>query len=87
MSNMLDYLVREKLSSEDLSALKSSKIFMRESSPDNEEENTCHRIDELYPPVEIFRSLRLPVIKWDGKSEWSDTSPQGDLSAICIPFV
>ncbi|KIJ58355.1 hypothetical protein HYDPIDRAFT_119620 [Hydnomerulius pinastri MD-312] len=77
--DLVDYLVRKgpSLTSEDLSALKSSEIFMRESCQSNEEENTRHRADELYPPVDIFRRLRLPVIEW--KSEWKDTSPEAQL--------
>ncbi|KAI6152579.1 hypothetical protein BKA82DRAFT_4013016 [Pisolithus tinctorius] len=50
-----------------------------ESFQSNEEENSRHCADELYPPVDIFRSLRLPVIEWNAKSEWSDTSPQARL--------
>ncbi|KIJ08708.1 hypothetical protein PAXINDRAFT_182233 [Paxillus involutus ATCC 200175] len=79
--DLVNYLVQEvpSLASGDLSALKSSEIFMRENFQSNEEENTRHRADELYPPVDIFRSLRLPVIEWSGKSEWSDTSPQAQF--------
>ncbi|KAI6101856.1 hypothetical protein F5141DRAFT_1242841 [Pisolithus sp. B1] len=79
--NLIDYLVQEEpsLTSEDFSTLKLSKIFMNESLQGNEEENTCYRIDELYPPVDIFRRLRLPVIKWSGKSEWMDTSFEAQL--------
>ncbi|KAI6017290.1 hypothetical protein BKA83DRAFT_30366 [Pisolithus microcarpus] len=81
MFNLIDYLVQEEpsLTSEDFSTLKSSKIFMRESLQGNEEENTCHCIDKLYPPVDVFRRLRLPIIEWSGKSEWMDTSPEAQL--------
>ncbi|KIJ65877.1 hypothetical protein HYDPIDRAFT_151535 [Hydnomerulius pinastri MD-312] len=81
MFNLVDYLVQEEpsLTSEDLSALKSFEIFTREIFQSNEEENTRHRADELYPPVDIFRRLRLPVIEWSGKFEWRDTSPEAQL--------
>ncbi|KAI6159818.1 hypothetical protein EDD17DRAFT_1761872 [Pisolithus thermaeus] len=79
--NLIDYLVQEEpsLTSEDFSTLKLSKIFRNERSQGNEEENICYRIDGLYPPVDIFRRLRLPVIKWSGKSEWMDTSLEAQL--------
>ncbi|KAF9219018.1 hypothetical protein BS17DRAFT_468537 [Gyrodon lividus] len=79
--DLVDYLVQEEpsLTCEDLSDLRSYEIFMRESSQNNEEENTRHRADELYPPVDIFRRLRLPVIEWSGKLEWRDTSPGSRL--------
>ncbi|KAI5994116.1 hypothetical protein F5J12DRAFT_962838, partial [Pisolithus orientalis] len=78
---LVDYLAHKapELASEDLSALKSSEIFTKESFQSNEEENTCHRAGELYPPVDIFRRLRLPVIEWRGVSEWRDSSPQAQL--------
>ncbi|KAI6104041.1 hypothetical protein EDD16DRAFT_1900225 [Pisolithus croceorrhizus] len=79
--NLIDYLVQEEpsLTAEDFSTLKSSKIFMSESSQGNEEENTYYCIGGLYPPVDIFRRLRLPVIKRSGKSEWMDISPEAQL--------
>ncbi|KAF8131205.1 hypothetical protein EV363DRAFT_1584042 [Boletus edulis] len=81
VSDLVNYLIQEEssLTSEDHSALKSSKIFTREGFHNEEEENTRHRADELYPPVLIFRRLRLPVIKWSEKSEWSDTSSEARL--------
>lgn len=79
LSNLFDHLVQRKppLTPDELSALKESPIFMTESL-------SRHRADELYPPVEIFRELHLPVIAWGGRSEWRDTSSEGAWSAICI---
>ncbi|KAG6375033.1 hypothetical protein JVT61DRAFT_3813 [Boletus reticuloceps] len=76
VSDLVNYLTQEEssLTSEDHSALKSYKIFTREGLHNEEEGNTRYRVDELYSPVPIFRRLRLPVIKWSEKSEWSDTS-------------
>lgn len=78
--DLVDYLAQlgPELTSEDISALKLAEIFTKESFQSNEE-NSRHCADELYPPVDIFRSLRLPVIEWNAKSEWSDTSPQARL--------
>ncbi|KAI6014324.1 hypothetical protein EDC04DRAFT_3070659 [Pisolithus marmoratus] len=79
--NLIDYLVQAEpsLTSEDISALKSSKIFRSESFQSIEEECTRHCSDELYPPMDIFRKFRLPVIEWNGKSEWRDKSPEALL--------
>lgn len=86
VSKLVEYLIQVEpsLTSEDFSALKSSEIFMRES---NEEENTRHRADELYPPLGIFRKLRLPIIEWSGTSGRWDTSSEGKVTAIYIPAI
>ncbi|KAI6004333.1 hypothetical protein EDC04DRAFT_2908168 [Pisolithus marmoratus] len=75
---LVEYLLQEArlLTDEDLDALTSSEIFMREG---NEEEITRHRANELYTPVDDFRRLGLPVIRWSGKSEWTGTSPEAQL--------
>ncbi|KAI6008466.1 hypothetical protein EDC04DRAFT_3146424 [Pisolithus marmoratus] len=75
MFDLVDYLLREQssLTSEDYYILKSSEIFCAE------EETTLYRVNELYPPVEIFRSLGLPVIKWSRRLEWMDTLPEAQL--------
>ncbi|KAI6022005.1 hypothetical protein EDC04DRAFT_2937394 [Pisolithus marmoratus] len=75
MFDLVDYLLREQssLTSEDHSILKSSEIFCAE------EESTLYRVNKLYPPVEIFRCLGLPVIKWSGRSEWMDTLREAQL--------
>ncbi|KAI6101844.1 hypothetical protein F5141DRAFT_272169 [Pisolithus sp. B1] len=78
--NLINYLVQKEssLSSEDLSALESSKIFVKEISQ-SKGENACYRACDLYPPMDIFRKLRLPVIEWNGMSEWKDTLPEARL--------
>ncbi|KAF8431278.1 hypothetical protein L210DRAFT_3651176 [Boletus edulis BED1] len=76
--DLIKYLTQDKerslLTDDDLKTLKISRIFMREHSQGNDEENTGYRTDELYPPVDTFRKLRLPVIEWKEKLGWSDTS-------------
>ncbi|KAI6027972.1 hypothetical protein PISMIDRAFT_91498 [Pisolithus microcarpus 441] len=78
--NLIDYLIKKEssMSSEDLTALVSSAIFVKENLQSNEE-NTRHRACDLYPPMDIFRELRLPVIEWSGMSEWRDASPEAQL--------
>lgn len=81
VSNLLDYLVEEmsSLTSDDISALTMSEIFMEETSRNIETKNTRHRAAKLYPPTDIFRRLRLPVIEWRGNPEWDDTSITAQL--------
>ncbi|KAI6094846.1 hypothetical protein F5141DRAFT_1295920 [Pisolithus sp. B1] len=78
--DLVSYLVQQgsSLSSEDLSVLESAKIFLKESVQSSEE-NTHHCVRDLYPPVDIFRKLQLPIIKWSKKSEWRDTTPEARL--------
>ena len=79
MEELFDHLVQRKppLTPDELSTLKQYPIFMTD-------DNSGHHADELYPPVEIFRRLHLPIIAWGGGSEWRDTSSEGVWSAICI---
>lgn len=81
VSNLLDYLVQRmsSLTSDDISALTVSEIFIEETSRNIETKNTCRRAAELYPPTDIFRRLRLPVIEWSGNPEWDDTSTTAQL--------
>ncbi|KAI6097702.1 hypothetical protein EDD16DRAFT_1902480 [Pisolithus croceorrhizus] len=78
--DLVSYLVQQgsSLSSEDLSVLESAKIFLKESVQSSEE-NIRHCVRDLYPPVDIFRRLQLPIIKWSKKSEWKDTTPEARL--------
>ena len=87
--NVIDYLVREEssLTAEDLSSLRSSKTFKRECLQGGGQEDTHHCAAELYPPLDIFRKLRLPVIEWSRKSGWTETSSEGELNVIHISFI
>ena len=86
--DVIDYLVQEEssLTAEDLSSLRSSKIFRRECWQGDGQEDTRHCAAELYPPLDVFRKLRLPVLEWSGKSGWTETSPEGELNVIYISF-
>ncbi|KAI6119159.1 hypothetical protein EDD16DRAFT_1791904 [Pisolithus croceorrhizus] len=81
VSDLFDYLVQKvsSLTPDDLSTLKASNIFEKEALQRNETKSTRYRADQLYPPTDIFRRLQLSVIKWRGKSEWNDTSPEAQL--------
>ncbi|KAI6097053.1 hypothetical protein F5141DRAFT_481577 [Pisolithus sp. B1] len=81
VSDLVDYLVQKEspLTVDDFSALAASEIFMKETSQSNETKNTRHRAGELYPPADIFRRLRLPIIEWGANPEWNGTLPAAKL--------
>lgn len=81
VSNLLDYLVQRmsSLTSDDISALTESEIFIEETPRNIESTNARRRAAELYPPTDIFRRLRLPVIEWSGNPDWDDASPTAQL--------
>ena len=78
ISEFINYLVRSSPpTTQQISTLKSSKLFSREYSQHSVGNRTRYCADELYPPVEIFRQLQLPVIDWDEKSKWMNESDEG----------
>lgn len=86
MFKLVEYLVQAQpfLTSEDFSALKMSKLFVSES---NGKEGTRRCADELYPPLDIFRKLGLPVIGWSGTSGGWNASPEGKMRVVYIPSI
>ncbi|KAF8431325.1 hypothetical protein L210DRAFT_3651207 [Boletus edulis BED1] len=79
--DLIKYLVQEErsLTDDDISGLKLIKIFTKEDSEDSSEENIGCCADELFPPVDTFRKLQLPIIEWSEKLEWRDTSSEARL--------
>ncbi|KAG6369865.1 hypothetical protein JVT61DRAFT_13426 [Boletus reticuloceps] len=79
--DLIQYLVQEErsLTDDDISGLKLIKIFTKEDSQGSHEENIGCCADELFPPVDTFRKLQLPVIEWSEKLEWRDTSSEARL--------
>lgn len=83
ITGLLGYLaqVRKSLPAEEVTKLKSSEIFSKESAPTDD---TRYRACDLYAPTEIFRELQLPVIQLDEESEWSDDSDEGTRLFVCF---
>ncbi|KAH0828805.1 hypothetical protein J3R83DRAFT_3253 [Lanmaoa asiatica] len=79
-SDLIDYLVQvaDTLSPAEISELKSSDAFAKEGAHKGTNKMRF-RADELYPPIDNFRQLRLPLIEWKGRSEWQDTTPAAQL--------
>lgn len=84
ISDLINYLVRlsPPLTTQQFSKLKLSKLF---SSQNNVGSSPRYCANELYPPVDIFRQLQLPVIDWDKKSKWMNESDEGkDNTPVCL---
>lgn len=77
-SDLVDYLVQvaNSLTSTELSQLRSSDTFAMEGVQKGSRK-TRFRADELYPSIDSFRQLRLPLIEWGKRSKWRDESPEG----------
>ena len=86
VSDLIKYLVRlsPPLTAQWMSILKSSKLFAREYSQNNVGNGPRYCANELYPPVEIFRQLQLPVIDWDKKSKWMNESDEGKDNTLLL---
>ncbi|KAF8121009.1 hypothetical protein EV363DRAFT_1133107, partial [Boletus edulis] len=83
MLDLIKHLIQEErsLTDDDISGLKLTKIFTKEDSQggSDSEENVGYCADELFPPVDTFWKLQLPVIEWSGKLEWRETSSEAQL--------
>ena len=76
ISDLIGYLVQVQntLTPDEFSRLKSFKAFTVEGDMC---ESTRYCVLDLYPPLDIFRQLQLPVIDWGEKSRWRNESDHG----------
>lgn len=47
------------------------------------------KASDLYEPLDVFRSLELPIIDWqgkDGKQKWRSNSEEGTLNTANLPM-
>jgi hypothetical protein len=82
ISDLIDYLVREQntLTHDEFSRLKSFKAFTAEGEQGDMGERPRYCALDLYPPLDIFRQLKLPVIDWGEKLKWRNESDHGKQS-------
>jgi hypothetical protein len=85
ISDLIHYLVRlsPPLTTQQVSELKLYKLFSSQNDVGN---GPRYCANELYPPVEIFRQLQLPVIDWDKRSKWMNESDEGkdNTPLLCL---
>ncbi|KAF8432206.1 hypothetical protein L210DRAFT_3763951 [Boletus edulis BED1] len=77
--DLIRYLVsvQNTLTSEDFSMLESFPVFTVEGTRGDGGERPRYRAIDLYPPLDDFRQLQLPVIDWDER--WQNGSGQALL--------
>ena len=76
VSDLIGYLVQiqNTLTPDEFSRLKSFKAFTAEGDM-GKRPRYCAL--DLYPPLDNFRQLQLPVIDWGKKSRWQNESDHG----------
>lgn len=84
ISDLIGYLVNVQvtLTMDEFSRLKSFEAFTQEGAQGDVGGRKRYRALDLYPPLEIFRQLRLPVIDWGEGSKWRNESDLGKQSTL-----
>jgi hypothetical protein len=82
ISDLIGYLVQvqNNLSPDEFVRLKSFKAFTVEGARVDMGKRARYCALDLYPPLDIFRQLQLPVIDWGKKPRWQDESDHGKQS-------
>ena len=68
--------VQSTLTLDEYTTLKRLEAFFKEGTGRRVSEKPRYRALDLYPPLDIFRKLQLPIIDW-GKG-WKDESDEGN---------
>ncbi|RXW23364.1 hypothetical protein EST38_g2483 [Candolleomyces aberdarensis] len=83
VADLIKYLssVRSTLSSEELMRLKNTVAFSKESTAGEQAQGAPSRYQarQLYEPLDVFRSLNLPVLDWGQKVKWRGSSDEAKL--------
>ena len=84
ISDLIGYLVQVQntLTPDEFSMLKSFKAFTAEGAQGDMGVKPRYRALDLYPPLDIFRQLQLPVIDWGKNSRWRNESDHGKPSTL-----
>jgi hypothetical protein len=81
IADLTKYLVSVKgsLAPEEIERLKATSAFPTEikDSEINNNKKTRYRANQLYEPLDVFRSLALPVIDWGQNTKWRSSSEEG----------
>lgn len=81
IADLSKYLVsvRDSLTAEEMLRLKATAAFPMEAiegaNPDAK--RTRYKAAQLYEPLDVFRSLGLPVIDWGRQTKWRSSSDEG----------
>ena len=81
IADLTKYLVSVKgsLSPDEIERLKATSAFpvQIKNSGINNNKKTRYRANQLYEPLDVFRSLALPVIDWGQNTKWRSSSEEG----------
>ena len=80
ISDLISYLleVQDTLTPNDFSMLEVLEAFTAEGAQGDMGEKRRYRALDLYPPLDTFRKLQLPVIDWG--ENWRNESGEGKQS-------
>ena len=83
-------------SESDIDMLQNSQIFLEELSSEHQISNSSiqdctspsssqlYVASDLYEPLDIFRKLKLRIIKWGPQKDWEDTYDEGTQSVKAV---
>ncbi|KAJ8522756.1 hypothetical protein ONZ45_g741 [Pleurotus djamor] len=73
--------VEDELKDQDWERLRLTPIFCKEGDVPIDGKLKRHRANELYEPIDSFRSLKLPTLAWNSKARWRPSNPEVKLLA------
>lgn len=73
------------LAPNDVKSLRNIRCFKAEASSGLHADfgDRRFRLCDLYPPLDDFRHLTLPVIDWAIEIPWDESSDEGELMSTC----
>lgn len=81
IADLTKYLVsvQASLTPEELQKLRATAAFPKESQGDSDETGKRLRFtaNQLYEPLDVFRTMKLPVIDWGQQLKWKSSSEEG----------
>ncbi|KAF8972951.1 hypothetical protein BDZ97DRAFT_1778504 [Flammula alnicola] len=80
IADLTKYLVsvKDSLTAEETARLKATAAFPTEIKPESNSEakQTRYKASQLYEPLDVFRTLRLPIIDWGHQTKWRSSSEE-----------
>lgn len=86
IADLTKYLVsvKDSLTPEEMTRLRATAAFPTELKQENtsSEKRTRYKAGQLYEPLEVFRTLGLPIIDWGQHTKWRSSSEEGIPSRL-----
>jgi hypothetical protein len=88
VTDLTKYLVSIRdLNEDEIQRLRNTSAFPREIKPgESFTKKPRYMAQQLYPPVDIFRTLGLPILDWGDHVKWRDRSDEGARSVQQLVF-